>query len=279
MAENNIFRQPDNGKINGNILSRIIDKFDNQQFITNEAYFQGSNVTILNKSFNGTPDNRVPLPFGRRTVLDIVGYAYKPGYVNYIFDTIEDNKEDQVDYIQEILDFNNENLISAEIFQDALIKGQGAELMFWEGNEEYPRFVQIPREQVIFVYDDSVIDKLLYSIRYYTSDVIDESGEVVKVKHADVYYPDIIQYYEQKEYQGEQSIDPQNKTQRNTTDQFRSYTLIAEEQHFFGEIPLYPYEINADRLGVFQCAIKIIDAMDDMTSDSILNALERFNDH
>jgi len=264
-------------RINGAQIAKIIDNYDNSQYVTNDAYYQGSNVTILAKDFDGTPDNRVPLPFARRTVLDIMGYAYKPGHVRYDFN-IQENNEKAVEQIEEIFKHNQENLVSAEIFQDALIKGQGAELMYWTNGDKLPEFVQIPREQCIFVYEDSIKEKLKYSIRYYTSITISENGDVETIKHADVYYSDIIQFFEQKEIQATQTVDPQLTTQRNTTSEFNSYLFKREERHFFGDVPLYPYDISTDRLGVFQPAITIIDAMDDMTSDSILNALQRFND-
>lgn len=264
-------------RINGAQIAKIIDNYDNSQYVTNDAYYQGSNPTILAKDFDGTPDNRVPLPFGRRTVLDIMGYAYKPGYVKYDFN-VEGNNEKGIQKIEEIFEHNQENLVSAEVFQDALIKGQGAELMYWVDGDSLPEFVQVPREQCIFVYEDTIKEQLKYSIRYYTSIVVNQNGDVEKIKHADVYYKDIIQYFEQKEIQATQTVDPQLTTQRNTTDEYNSYIFQGEERHFFDDIPLYPMDISTDRLGVFQPSIKIIDAMDDMTSDSILNALQRFND-
>lgn len=266
-------------KLNGYQVAKIIETYDNSQYVTNEAYYQGSNPTILSKSYSGDPDNRVPLPFGRRTVLDIMGYAFKPGNVNYIFDTIEENNEAEIEKIKEVFEDNRENMVSAEIFQDALIKGEGAELVYWEGGESLPQFVQIPREQCIFIYEDTVKRTLKYSIRYYTSTVINSDGKADEIKHADVYYPDTIEFFERKKTATNETVDPQIDTQTNTTEKTGAYTLVTEEPHFFGAVPLYPYRLNADRLGVFQPSIKMIDAMDDMTSDSILNALERFNDH
>lgn len=271
-------------KYNGLQIAKIIQTYQNTQYETNAAYYLGSNPTITNKDFNGTPDNRVPLPFARRTVLDVLGYAYKPGYVNYVFDVIDDNNEQEVEKIEEIFEENIENMVSAEIFQDTLVKGEGAELIYFDGSKTkngymLPKFVKIPREQVIFLYEDDIEEKLKCSIRFYTSTIINDMGEAQKVKHADVYYKDIIQFFELKDYSIENTVDPQLDTQVNTVNKANTFQLVYEEKHFFGDIPLYPYRINSDRMGVFQPAIPIIDAMDDMTSDSILNALGRFNDH
>ena len=92
----------DTERINGLQVARTIKSYDNTQYIKNAAYYQGQNVTILTKNNDGTPDNRVPLPFARRTILDIIGYAYKPGYVNYIFDTESENNQAEVEAIEEI---------------------------------------------------------------------------------------------------------------------------------------------------------------------------------
>jgi SPP1 family phage portal protein len=259
-------------------LSTIIQNYSTTQFLKNEAYYQASNKTLLEKNYSGTPDWRAPLPFGRRTVLDICGYAYKPGNVKYIFDNNENNEAD-VKLFEEILAQSNEELVSGEIFQDALVKGEGAELIYWEGGNALPKFVQIPREQCIFVYDDSVEKNLNYSIRYYISTIVNTLGNVENIHHADVYHEDRIDYYEFKEVSVGQTINPQIETQNTDTDKTKvAYAFKREEPHYFGYVPLYPYKINSDSFGIFQKSIRIIDVLDNISSDSIANSIDRFND-
>lgn len=261
--------------LTGSQLAQIIDNFDNSQYLTNEAYFQGRNETLIEKSFDGRPDNRVPLPFARRTVYDISGYAYKPGNVVYQF--TEDSPEDSVEKTEEILRFNDEPIVSGEIFQDALKKGDGAELQYFA--DDMPQFAQIPREQCIFVYKDSVKDELDFSIRYYTTESVNRDGRTVEVKHADVYYSDRIDFYESNEEMSSAEIDPQINAQRTTTDTtLQNYKLMRQEPHFYELVPLYPYRINSDRLGVYQPALSIIDILDNFGSDSIANSIDRFNE-
>ena len=46
--ENQIIGTP----LTGSQVGSIIDSFDNSQYITNEAYYQGQNLTLLNKDFD-----------------------------------------------------------------------------------------------------------------------------------------------------------------------------------------------------------------------------------
>lgn len=257
-------------------LVRIIQNNDNSQYITNEAYYQGKNPTIIQKDYDGVPDNRIPLPFARRTINDIVGYAYKPGNVRYTFDNAE-NSDESIELIKQILDYNDEEIISGEIFQDALIKGEGCELQFvYDG---MPQFVQIPREQCIFIWKDQIKDELDYSIRYYETKTVDTDGSTIIIKHADVYYSDRIDYYEWKQIAANQDIDPQIKAQRTDEDTHTlSYRFIRSEEHYYEHVPLYPYRINSDLIGVFQPSNSIIDTLDNFGSDSIANAIDRFNE-
>jgi len=261
-------------RLTSNQLSKIIDTNDNSQFLTNKEYYKGENVTIIKKDFDGDPDNRIPLPYGRRTVNDIAGYAYKRGNVRYIYDST--NNENSIERMKEFMEINNEPITSGEIFQDALVNGEGAELQYV--SDGVPYFVQIPREQVIFIYKDQIKEELDYSIRYYTTTRVDANGDVVEIKRADVYYVDIIEHYESRSIDKQTSVDPQKEHQNITTGSNVTYILTDVEEHFYGAVPLYPYRINSDKLGVFQPSLEIIDTLDNFGSDSIANSLDRFND-
>lgn len=266
-------------KLTGKQLTKIISDYDQSQYVLNEAYYKGKNPVIIlkgiqNKREDIDPNNVVPLPFARRTINDLMGYAYKPGNVKYQFD--EEQDEQSVEKVKEILDDNQEPLESSEIFQDASIKGEGAELLFIA--DEKIQFSKIKREKCIFKYQDTVKqDKLEWAIRFYkTEDVLPDGKDLIRHK-AEVYTDTQIDFYEWSE---EKDIvhNQQRQEQKFDWNFNNPYKFVESQFHPFGDVPLYPYNINEDRLGVYQPSIPIIDKLDGFGSDSIANAIDQFND-
>jgi SPP1 family phage portal protein len=267
--------------LTGKQVTKIIKDFDNTVYKKNWDYYQGNNVAIhksgkekADKNIN--PNNIIPLPFARRTINDLQGYAYKPGNVKYIYS--DESPPASIDIINEILENNEEAITSAEVFQNAAIQGQGAELLYYADDEI--QFAQIPREQVIFRYEDSVkSDKLEWAVRFYETIEILPSGKDVKRHIADVYTDKEIHHYEYQKKDDETEINQQQgqKIYDNLKEVVK-YEYMGSEPHPFGDVPLYPYNINSDRLGVFQPSIPIIDRLDEFGSDSISNAIDQFND-
>jgi SPP1 family phage portal protein len=271
MAEENV--------LTGEQLTRIIRDFDQSQYVINEAYYKGKNAEILlegakKASKKISPNNVVPLPFARRTINDLMGYAYKPGNVKYQFDDNQD--ETSVEKVQEILKDNQEPLESSEIFQDASIKGEGAELLFIA--DEKIQFAKIKREQCIFKYEDTVKqDRLEWAIRFYKiKEILRDGSDLIRHK-AEVYTDIEIHFYEWVE-EKDVMHNQQKQAQKFDWDFDTPYEYIESVPHPFGEVPLYPYNINEDRLGIYQPSIPIIDKLDGFGSDSIANAIDQFNE-
>lgn len=257
-------------ELTGQRLRRIIESSDVQIFQDNRRYFRGENTTIVNKVDQKPPDNRIPLPLARRTVKDIVGYAFKPGNVTYEFS--EDTEEKTIEEIEAVFKKNDVNLVSGEVFEDALVNGEGAELMYYSGDELH--IVQVPREQCIFNYFDEIKPRLEFSIRFFSVVVINDQGDKEKKDKAEVYWSDKVEFYEtmpRKIYED----DPQAEREQDGNN-YNDYRFVKDEIHGFGEPPLYPYRVASDKLGVFQPYKKIIDILDDFGSDKIANALQRF---
>jgi SPP1 family phage portal protein len=266
-------------RLTGEQVTKVIMDFDNSQYVRNEAYHKGKNPDIILEGIrkerkNINPNNVVPLPFARRTINDLMGYAYKPGNVKYQFS--EDQNEQSVETIQEILRDNQEPLESSEIFQDASIKGEGAELLFVA--DEKIQFSKIKREKCIFKYKDTVKqDKLEWAIRFYKTVDVQTDGKDLVTHKAEVYTDTRIDFYEWTE---EKDViqNQQRPDQRFDWNFDNPYKYITSQAHPFGDVPLYPYNINEDRLGIFQPSIPIIDKLDGFGSDSIANAIDQFND-
>jgi hypothetical protein len=70
-------------------------------------YYKGNNVKILSKpkGLEGNPDNRTPVPFGRKIITTFTGYAYRPKYITY------KTEEKDTTYFDQLMDnfkLNNE---------------------------------------------------------------------------------------------------------------------------------------------------------------------------
>jgi SPP1 family phage portal protein len=262
-------------------LSNVLESVDNRQFDKNIKYFEGDNVTITQTTAarTGKPNNKIPLPFARRTVNDVVGYSGKPGAVQYILDG--DQPDKSVEMYRDIADTSNLWLNTTEVYQDALINGEAAELA-WTDEDGMLRFYQVPRNQVVFLYDSTIEENLICGVRYYIVRTFDASGNLEYISKAEAYFDDKVQYFtgviEEKDFQ---RYNPQRDKKEAFPTQWwidTTWTLDSEEEHLLGYVPLYPYRVNSDRKGIFQPAIPIIDRLDAFGSDSIANALDRFNE-
>jgi SPP1 family phage portal protein len=266
-------------RLTGKQIAKIIDDFDQSQYIINKAYYQAKNPTIVlqgidNKNENQNPNNIIPMPFARRTVNDLMGYAYKPGNVTYKFsvDTPDKAKTD----IEDLFNENEQSLVSAEIFKDASIKGEGAELVWFS---DKIKFAKVDRENCIFEYEDTLKkNNLKWAIRFYTVVEVLANGDDRIIHKADLYdnlFVHKYEYIEKKDLKERTENDNTYKSIRNIGEEYEYIHSIA---HPFEKVPLHPYPINEDKLGIFEASIPIIDKIDALGSDSIANAIDQFND-
>ena len=223
------------------------------------AYYEGKNPPIIKEGYNRDlarkdPNNVIPLPIARKTINDVVGYAYKSGNVTYKFDGDETSQE----LITTILDKNEEQIESNEIFTDACILGTGAEVMYFDGNDIL--FARVDPRQCYFRYSDDVKgDTLEFSMRFYKSSNVNKSGGVAITDKLEVYTSEYVHFYDKLEASS-------------------NYIYRDSEMHIFGKVPLYPYAINRDKMGIYEASVSIIDKLDGLGSESIANSIDQFND-
>lgn len=165
------------------------------------------------------------------------------------------SKSDNSNYLnvlQKIFDYNDESDENAEIEKTCSIQGEAFEIMF-QDEDANTRFVQVPNEQIIVVYDTTLDPKLKVAIRYY--DVIDQDNNTTT--KVEVYTKDKISYY--------------------TLQAGLTYVLDDEIEHYFGEVPVIHYINNAEQIGDFERVITLIDAYDKQQSNT-QNDFDYFTD-
>ena len=219
-----------------------------------KKYAGGYNVAILGRRAHEEPDARVPIPIARKGIRLTSGYMVKPGNIVYSSDP-----EGYVsDKLQPIFDSNDEQLTTQELFETALTHGQAWEYHYTKDNEA--RFVEIPVNECIPLWDNSMPPQLRGMIRYFcTEDYFENEGEVAaenEKKSVDVFDKFTITHYKGKDYD--------------------SLALIAEEQHGYGEVPFARYKIARDCSNLFDCIIPLIDIHDRVISEDYANEAQRF---
>ena len=241
-------------------IAKIVEDYKESivpQVVDRKEYSKGNNTAILTRTLPvGSPQNKVPSPYGRRITSIVSSYMYLPGLITY-------NSEDQA-YLEAILDIfkaNEEPLESYRLGWQSTVQGVGYELFYNEGvgatttlvdkqpgfDATAPLFVRVPVEETIPIYDFAIDPVLQAFIRFHTED----KREVVEVWYA----TDKLTYERKSE---SASLGP-----------------LDEQVHGYGRPPLVVYENNDDMIGDFSSVMQLIDAYDVLTSDS-MNEFDRF---
>ncbi len=223
----------------------------------NEAYVLGENPYIMQRELKKKPDNRIPVPLAKIAVEDMSGYAGRAGSIDVTYDLVSTDTEDDEDpfigYMRTMDAYNNEDLETAELYEEVLNQGESFEL--WYTSEEVnvtqitAEYKIVPNAEIMLVYDRSIKKKLIAGVHF-----VETKDDGV---YADVYYP----------FKSERVVrvngDWQHQEEYDTEYPYSSVPII----HFKGNRRMTP---------LFQAEKPLIDAHDELISKS-LNEVDRFN--
>ncbi|UZQ49847.1 phage portal protein [Clostridium kluyveri] len=162
------------------------------------------------------------------------------------------NNNGYLNVLQDIFDYNDEADENAEIEKTCSIQGEAFEIMF-QDEDANTRFIQVPNEQIIVVYDITLDPRIKVAVRYYK--IIDQNNNTTT--KVEVYTKDKISYY--------------------TLQAGLTYILDGEMEHYFGEVPIIHYVNNAEQIGDFERVLTLIDAYDKQQSNT-QNDFDYFTD-
>lgn len=205
------------------------------------------NHTILDRKMPDPtkPNNKLVNNFYGQIVDDILGYFLGiPVIIQHNFD---DDIQEQLDII---FNENDKDDLFMEIGKEMSIKGKSALLVYQDENSR-TRLAQIPAEEVIFIYDNSKPDELLYAIRVYELEQVQSSGEVKRIRYAEVYDKYTITYYIEDE--GEYVLDNGRPN---------------PVPHIFEDVPIVPFVNNKEEMGDFEKIITLVNDYDKVISDA-----------
>ena len=209
-------------------------------------FYKGNHTILERKMADPTkPNNKLVNNFYGQIVDDILGYFLGiPVIIQHNFD---DDIQEQLDII---FNENDKDDLFMEIGKEMSIKGKSAILVYQDENSR-TRLAQIPAEEVIFIYDNSKPDELIYAIRVYELEQVQSSGEVKRIRYAEVYDKYTITYYIEDE--GEYVLDNGRPN---------------PVPHIFEDVPIVPFVNNKEEMGDFEKIITLVNDYDRVISDA-----------
>lgn len=149
-----------------------------------------------------------------------------------------------IDDVQDVLNYNDVHSVDSELLRNALIAGTAYEIAYIDEEGE-ERFKVLDSREVIPVYDNTLNQELKYAIRFYKADLV----------NGDEYY---VEVYDSKLI----------RTYRSSMG-FKSFQLVKEEPHYFQQVPIVVFDLNADRESIFAQIMSLQDAYNELQSGEV----------
>lgn len=222
----------------------ILDLLDNHtiehsRILKMKRYYNNMN-NIIDRAYTdiNKPQNKLSHGYASLITNSFVGYFLgKP--VSY-----KSDNETLLNKLNELFMYNDEADENTTLAQEASVCGYAYEIMYMD-NDAQLRFKQVPTEEMIVVYDNTLEENIQFAIRYYSVYNLDNKD----IKEVVVYTIDEKRVYTYSD---------------------GSLTLKEEETEelHFNDIPVVDFENNKERTGDFEKVISLIDAYDKANSDT-----------
>ena len=177
----------------------------------------------------------------------VVNYCYNivqnyRGYLTGIDIAYSSDKD--IDQVFEVLNYNDVKQEDSNYLQDALIYGCAYEIAYIDEWGKH-RFKTLDPKNVIPIYDDTLDQDLVYCIRFWSNKIADK----------DFYIVEVYSKSEIKTYKSDMG--------------FQTFELIKEEPHYFGMVPITVFELNNDRVSIFDQVMTLQDAYNKLLSAEV----------
>ena len=227
--------------INNSVVKWIIDRHKKEKARISELrrYYNNNNPSIMNREYKdlNKPSNRLAHPFASYITNMAVGYFLgNPIAYN------SDNK-DLLERLNNVFRYNDEADNNTTLAKHSSIGGYAVELLYIDEDSQ-PRFTALSGDEVAIVYDNTLEEKILCAVRYFEEEVVGEDKTKTIIN---AYTADTIQTYE--------LIDDEIK-------------FIEEQPHYFNDVPIAVYINNDEMYGDFEKVKVLIDAYDQVQSDT-----------
>lgn len=231
-----------NRELTTELLSKIIQQFElKEKPILNKYwnYYKGNQeITRKVATDIGKPCNRI-----------VTNYCYNiaQNYQGYIVGIpVSYSSEKDFSNIQDVLNYNDVKNEDSELLRNALIFGRSFEINYIDEDGKQ-RFKVLDTRECIPVYDTSLNNDLLYVIRYYLVDSVEDNTDKYFVE---VYGATTTRIYE-------------------SSNRFSSFSLLDEVIHHYHQVPITVFSLNKDEESIFDKIITLQDAYNKLLSSEV----------
>lgn len=222
-------------------IGNVISQFRTQQLPTLNKYYNYFNgkQAILSK----------PAPADWKPYNKIVN-----NYCKYIVDTYDGyiagkdityTSDEDIEEIQNILNYNDVSTEDSLLLRDALIFGKAYEIMYVDSDGKQ-RFRTLDPRQCIDVYYNDLENELAFVIRWYAVNTIDITPDY------------IVEVYTDSEittYRSDSSLS--------------SFALLDVKTNFYGQVPVNVFTLNEEEKSIFEPILTLQDAYNTLLSSSV----------
>lgn len=223
------------------LLRKILDRFNTTDLIKRKRwknYYDGK-MDILQKQYS---DPTKPCSHVVTNLCKVVADTYC-GYIAGKPVTYTSN--DNIDDIQEVINYNDDESENTNWLLNALIYGVGYEL-HWIDSDAQERYSQISPLNCVAVHAASLERELLYFIRWYdVSDFDDDDLLCVEV------------------------YDAHSKKTYHCHGLVGALEFISEEPHAFNDVPVSVFYLNEQEESIFNQAMSLNDAYNELQSSEV----------
>lgn len=223
------------------LLRKILDRFNTTDLIKRKRwknYYDGK-MDILQKQYS---DPTKPCSHVVTNLCKVVADTYC-GYIAGKPVTYTSN--DNIDDIQEVINYNDDESENTNWLLNALIYGVGYEL-HWIDSDAQERYSQISPLNCVAVHAASLENELLYFIRWYdVSDFDDDDLLCVEV------------------------YDAHSKKTYHCHGLVGALEFISEEPHAFNDVPVSVFYLNEQEESIFNQAMSLNDAYNELQSSEV----------
>lgn len=186
----------------------------------------------------GKPCNRIVSNYCFNIVQNYQGYITGID-ISYLSQT-------NIDAIQDILNYNDVRTEDNELLRNALIFGKSFEINYVDEDAKQ-RFKVLDSRECIPVYSNDLNNDLLYVIRYYVADTINNSQDEYYIE---VYGNEFIRKYK-------------------SSNAFATLSLLEEKPNVYKQVPITVFSLNTDEESIFDKVMTLQDAYNKLLSSEV----------
>lgn len=229
-------------ELSNELLQKILNKFmttERPKLQRWDDYYRGKHA-ILNKSYSDASKecNHIITNYCKIITDTYSGYICgKP--ISYF-------SNDDITDIQDTLNYNDSASQDMAMITNALIYGVAYELQ-WVDKYAQIRYCQVNPLNCFAIFDNTLDCELLYFVRWYKVNSIDETDSTYIVE---VYDSNSVRRYKSFGMGG-------------------ALEFIDEEAHYFGDVPVSVFYLNENEENIFNSVITLNDAYNELQSSEI----------